>query len=78
MGTVKITIQQFEDFERQFLFIKINNPYYRLGQAFYNTFTEISTAMEADGDLGSRAANRLWNSTDREEVLELIDWYIIR
>ena len=75
---MKITMKQFEDFERQFLFIKINNPYYRLGQAFYNTFTEISNAMEADGDQGFAIANRLWNSNNREEVLKLIDWYIIR
>ena len=71
-------MKQFEEFEREFLFEQIKNPWYRLGQAFYNTFTEISNAMEADGDQGFAIANRLWNSNNREEVLKLIDWYIIR
>ena len=75
---MKITMQEFEEFEKQFLFEQIKNPYYRLGQAFSNTFTELANSMEQDGDNGYNAAVRLWNTNSREEVLEIIDWYLIK
>ena len=75
---MKITMQEFEEFEKEFLFEKIKNPWYRIGQAFYNSFPKIAVSMEEDGDIGYNQANRLWNSNRREEVLELIDWYIIK
>jgi hypothetical protein len=34
--------------------------------------------MEDDGDIGYSQASRLWNSKDRDEVLKLIDWYLIK
>ena len=71
-------MQEFEEFEKQFLFERIKNPWYRIGQAFYNAFPKIAVNMEDDGDIGYAAANRLWNSTNREEVLEIIDWYIVK
>ena len=73
---MKITLAEFEEFEKQFLFDKINNPYYRLGQAFLNKFPEIDRLMERDGDLGAQQARRLWECDNRKQVLELIDWYI--
>ena len=73
---MKITIKEFEEFEKQFLFEKINNPYYRLGQAFLNKFPEIDRLMEDDGDLGAQQARRVWECDNRKQVLELIDWYI--
>lgn len=69
---------EFEAFEKQFLFEKIKNPWYRIGQAFSNTFPDIANGMERDGDNGYRAAVRLWNSNSREEVLEILDWYIVK
>jgi hypothetical protein len=56
----------------------LKNPDYRLGQAFYNTFPEIALSMEEDGDIGYSQASRLWNSKNLGEVLELIDWYLIK
>lgn len=73
---MKITMKEFEEFEKQFLFDKINNPYYRLGQAFLNKFPKIDRLMERDGDLGAQQARRLWECDNRKQVLELIDWYI--
>lgn len=75
---MKITMKQFEDFEKQYMFEVLKNPDYRLGQAFYNTFPEIALSMEDDGDIGYSQANRLWNSKNLGEVLELIDWYLIK
>ena len=75
---MKITMQEFEEFEKQFLFEKIKNPWYRLGQAFYNSYPAIADNLENDGDIGYNSANRLWNSSDRKEVLEIIDWYIVK
>jgi hypothetical protein len=75
---MKITMQEFEAFEKKFVFEVLGNPDYRLGQAFYNTFPEIALSMEDDGDLGYAQANRLWNTKDRDEVLEILDWYIIK
>lgn len=75
---MKITMQEFEEFEKQFLFDVLKNPDYRIGQAFYNTFPKIAVSMEQDGDIGFAAASHLWNSTKRDEVLKLIDWYLIK
>lgn len=72
----RITMQEYEEFEKQFLFQVLANPDYRLGQAFSNTFRDIVQLMEGDGDLGQRDAQRLWETKTREEVLKLIDWYI--
>ena len=71
-------MKQFEAFEKQFVFDVLGNPDYRLGQAFSNTFPEIAVSMEEDGDLGYAQANLLWNTKDRNEVLKLIDWYLIK
>jgi hypothetical protein len=73
---MKITMQEFEEFEKEFLFEVLKNPTYRIGQAFSNTFPDIANSMERDGDLGYRASVRLWDSTSRTEVLEIIDWCI--
>jgi hypothetical protein len=43
---MKITMQEFEEFERQFIFEVLKNPDYRIGQAFYNTFPKIAVSME--------------------------------
>lgn len=75
---MKITMREFEEFEKQFLFDVIANPDYRIGQAFYNTFPKIAVSLEQDGDLGFAAASHLWHSKDRDEVLKLIDWYLIK
>ena len=75
---MKITMQEFEEFEKQYMFEVLKNPDYRIGQAFYNTFPEIALSMEDDGDIGYSEASRLWNSKNLGEVLKLIDWYIIK
>ena len=78
MERIKITMQEFEEFEQDFVFEVLKNPTYRIGQAFYNRFPKIATSMEEDGDRGYMAGTHLWNSSKREEVLKLIDWYIIK
>lgn len=75
---MKISMQEFEAFEKQYMFEILKNPDYRIGQAFYNTFPKIAVSMEQDGDLGFAAASHLWNSNKRDEVLKLIDWYLIK
>ena len=75
---MKITMQEFEEFEKRYMFEVLKNPDYRIGQAFYNTFPEIALSMEEDGDIGYSQASRLWNCKNLSEVLELIDWYLIK
>lgn len=75
---MKITMQEFEEFEKKFVFEVLGNPDYRIGQAFYNSFPEIALSMEDGGDIGYSQSSRLWNSKSRSEVLELIDWYLIK
>ena len=75
---MKITMQEFEQFEKQFVFDVLANPHYRIGQAFYNSFPEIVVNMEQDGDIGFAQASHLFHSNRREEVLKLIDWYLIK
>jgi hypothetical protein len=74
---MKITIEEFEQFEKEFLFQQIANPLYRLGQAFINTFPKISLSMQCDGDIGYASWHDLWGCNDRKRVLEIIDWYVI-
>lgn len=73
---IKITMQQFDEFEKYFLMDVLKNPDYRLGQAFINTFWDISNSIEQDGDMGVSTAIKLWEAKSRDEVLTLIDWYI--
>ncbi len=74
---MKITMQEFETFEKQFVFEVLGNPDYRIGQAFTNTFPEIVEALSS-GDIGYRQQLWLWETRSRDRVLELIDWYIIK
>ena len=74
---MKITMQEFEAFEKQFVFEVLGNPDYRLGQAFSNIFPEIVEALSS-GDIGYRQQLWLWEARSRDEVLKLIDWYIIK
>ena len=64
---MKITMQEFEEFEKKFLFEKIKNPYYRLGQAFINTYPNIVRDLEV-----YRLGMPLWECDDRAKVLELL------
>lgn len=75
---MKITMQEFEEFEKEFLFQQIANPSYRLGQAFINAFSKISNNIESDGDIGYMRWQELWECNNRKRVLELIDWYVIK
>jgi hypothetical protein len=68
-------MEQFEAFEKQFVFEVLGNPDYRLGQAFSNTFPEIVRDLES-GDIGYRLGIRLWEARSRDRVLELIEGYI--
>ena len=72
---MKITMQEFEDFEKRYLFEVLKNPDYRLGQAFINDYRNISNSMIGDED-GIFENNRLWGSRDREEVLKIIERYV--
>ena len=72
---MKLTMQEFEAFEKQFVFEVLGNPDYRLGQAFSNTFPEIVRDLES-GDIGYRLGIRLWEARSRDRVLELIEGYI--
>ena len=72
---MKITMEQFEAFEKQFVFEVLGNPDYRLGQAFSNTFPEIVRDLES-GDIGYRLGIRLWEARSRDRVLDLIEGYI--
>jgi hypothetical protein len=68
-------MEQFEAFEKQFVFEVLGNPDYRLGQAFSNTFPEIVRDLES-GDIGYRLGIRLWEARSRDRVLDLIEGYI--
>jgi hypothetical protein len=70
-------MEQFEAFEKQFVFEVLGNPDYRLGQAFTNTFPEIVEALSS-GDIGYRQQLWLWEARSRDEVLKLVDLYIIK
>ena len=70
-------MQEFEEFEKRYFFEVLKNPDYRLGQAFINDYRDISNSMMGDEE-GIGKINRLWDTKDRNEVLKLIDWYLIK
>ena len=72
----KITWAEIAEFEKDYAFKVLANPTYRYGQAFLAYFTWVRDSMRNDGDLGYRDMVHVWTSSDRFEVLDLVDWYI--
>lgn len=68
-------MQEFEAFEKKFVFEVLGNPDYRLGQAFTNTFPKIVNDLSG-GPIGYRKQLWLWEARSRDRVLELIEGYI--
>ena len=72
----KVTWAEIEEFEKDFTIKVLANPTYRYGQAFLNYFSWVHNNMLNDGDLGHSNAIAVWQSSNRLEVLDLVDWYI--
>ena len=72
----KVTWAEIEEFEKDFTLKVLANPTYRYGQAFLNYFSWVHDSLNNDGDLGLNCAIHVWQSSSREEVLDLVDWYI--
>ena len=72
----KVTWAEIEEFERDFTIKVLATPTYRYGQAFLNYFSWVRDSMINDGDLGGAQAMNVWNSSNRSEVLDLVEWYI--
>lgn len=71
----KITQLEFQEFEKDLLFKQIAYPDYRYGQAFLNYFKWVEDSLDADGDLGRIQANKIWNCSNREMVLNMCNSY---
>lgn len=72
----RITKEQYEEFQKHYMFEFIRNSEYRLGQAFLNYFPEIGKIMINDGDLGTLDEYRLYNETDPKKAQEKINYWI--
>ena len=72
----KVTWAEIAEFEKDFTLKVLANPTYRYGQAFLNYFPWVGKSMENDGDLGNRDVMTVWNSANKLEVLDILDWYI--
>ena len=72
----KVTWAEIAEFEKDFTHKVLANPDYRYGQAFLNYFPWVQQNMFNDGDLGYRDMMTAWQSSNRLEVLDLLDWYI--
>ena len=72
----KVTWAEIAEFEKDFTLKVLANPTYRYGQAFLNYFDWVHNNMLNDGDLGHSNAIAVWQSSNRLEVLDLVDWYI--
>ena len=73
---MKISQQQYEEFVKYFTWEYMQNPYYRVGQAFMNYFPTYERNMLEDGDHGKMEATRLWESTDSTWCWEYIRQYV--
>ena len=72
----KVTWAEIAEFEKDFTHKVLANPDYRYGQAFLNYFPWVDKSMQADGDLGFAQSVHVWDSKSREEVLDLVDFYL--
>ena len=72
----KVTWAEIAEFEKDFTLKVLANPDYRYGQAFLNYFPWVHHSLDEDGDLGASRAIHIWQSSNRNEVLDLVDWYI--
>ena len=71
----KISKERYTEFEKHFAWQKLQNPDYRLGQAFLNYFPEISKIMREDGDLGSQGEQHLfYEEWDPVAQLKINQW----
>ena len=71
-----VSKEEYQGFLKHYEWQLIKSPDYRLGQAFLNYFPWVRDSMGTDGDLGHRDLFQVWQSSNRLEVLDLVDWYI--
>jgi len=73
----KISKEQYEEFLKHLMWVRLKAPDYRFGQAFLNYFPEISRIMREDGDLGSQGEyvlfNEEWEPTARMKCEQWVD-----
>jgi hypothetical protein len=75
--SVKITLADWRQFKKHYMFEFIRNADYRFGQAFLNYFPALSKHLIADGERGESIEQRLWNAKTQDDALTLIGKMIL-
>lgn len=73
---MKLTKQEYEDFVKRYVWSYMQDPYYRIGQAFINDFPAYYRGMLDDGDNGQMDATKLWSSTDSKWCWDYIQRFV--
>jgi hypothetical protein len=73
---MKITLEQFEEFEKDFLFKKLSDPTYRFGQHFLNYFTDIGKDISSRGPEGIADTMVIWHMDSLDELKQRAGEYL--
>ena len=73
---LKVTKDEYDEFLKDYAWELLQNPEYRLGQAFLRFFTWVDIQYHNDGDNGSREALRLWGECDTAKSQAMIDKWL--
>jgi hypothetical protein len=68
---IKITPEQYAQFQEHYAWQVLKSPDYRLGQAFLNYFPEVGQAMRSNED-GTLEEYRFYNELDPAKAQDLI------
>lgn len=73
---MKLTKKQFDDFVKHYNWYYVQDPTYRVGQAFLNYFPAYERKLLEDGNYKQMDVAELWNDTDAERCWQQIRSYI--
>ena len=76
---MKVTKEQYAEFQKHYAWVLLRAPDYRLGQAFLNYFPEVSRIIIEDCQSvpgGTLLEFKLYNETNQETAQEIINAWI--
>jgi hypothetical protein len=71
---MKVTKDEYEAFLKDYAWELLQQPDYRLGQAFLNFFPSVNNEYANDGDHGALEAQKLYYSTYNESQAIINKW----
>ena len=73
---MKLSKKQFDEFVKHYNWKYLQDPSYRVGQAFLNYFPAYERHLLEDGDHGHMEATKLWNNASAEWCWSYISRFV--